>query len=215
MSFLNQLKTHAEIVRTRQQSDTRNLTLCTDRVEQACEMTWKYWHEMVRQLSIIEPKGASFSLDGKTFWPEMRLVDFHIDSRKKMLRNREVYDYVQIHWRIVPRHGDPVPAEVVVNFPTELDRITRRLELGGIKHDRKDIRHPKTNALQGYHFDYETAASGAVTMIANHDQDCLIFKLRNLDGFLQEQSHRPASDVSSFLLDELAKRIVGEPSRFS
>lgn len=158
MSFLNQLKSQASALQTQQRSELQSFDASTAQTESACQKVWFYFSELARQLDVIEPPGPRFTLDGKTHWPAMKLVNFRADFRKKKLRDKEVFDYIAIGWNIVPHAGNPVDGSVSANFPPELLRVETRLAAGAVKHERKDIRHPEKNSLLAIRFDYLTEA---------------------------------------------------------
>jgi hypothetical protein len=214
VSFLNQLKSQAVAAQSRQVSDLQNLDANTEQTELACQTVWYYVQDLAKQLSLIGPVGAKFSLDGKTAWPDMKLVDFRADSRKKMLRDREVFDTITMGWDIVPQVGVPSPAVLSVNFSPELERIEKRLTFGHIAYERKDQRHPEKNTLQAIRFEYTTKARGNLMVTADHDKRVLVFRLANVDGFDISTATWPVDNVDHDLLDELAKRIVAQPHWF-
>ena len=214
MSFLNQLKSQAEALQTQQTAEDRQLAEQNAATEQACRLILQYLQDLARQLSVIKPAGPALTLDGRTPWPAMKLVDFRVDARRKVLRDRESFDYVAMGWSIVPQVGDPVAGVVTVNFPTDMQRVEDRLMMGPVKHDRKQIRHPEKNVLQEVRYEYMTQTRGSVTASADHDHGQIHFRLLNTSGFEVVQTTWPAVRVTHQLLDELAKRIVGQPSRF-
>ena len=69
--------------------------------------------------------------------------------------------------------------------------------------------------MQAIRFDYTTEARGGVTLTADHDDARLVFRLTNLQGFGIVNTAYPAGQIQGALLDELAKLIVGQPSRFA
>ena len=215
MSFLNQLKSQARSLESARSAQDQQLGEKTARTEEACGRVLSYLQDLARQLSVIQPAGPAFTLDGKIRWPAMKLNDFRVDARRKMLRDREVFDYIAIGWQIVPQVGEPVGGVVSVNFPPDLERVESRLATGGIRHERKEVRHPEKNTLQALRFEYLTQARGSVTVTADHDDAQLKFRLANTDGFGIVNTAWPAQRVSHDLLDELAKRIVAQPSRFA
>jgi hypothetical protein len=144
----------------------------------------------------------------------MKLVDFRVDARKKMLRSREVYEYLAMGWRVVPRIGLPVGGIVSVNFPPELQRVETRLAMGLIKHERKEVRHPEKNTLLAIEFDYLTETRGNVQVTPDHDKGVLAFRLLNANGFEILNTSWLATKIRTDLLDELAKLIVSEPNFF-
>jgi len=88
VSFLNQLKTQAKALQKEQGAQQLNLEENTARTEEACRFALPYLQDLARQLNVIGPAAPRFSLDGKTPWPAMKLIEFRVDSRKKTLRSR-------------------------------------------------------------------------------------------------------------------------------
>ncbi len=214
VSFLNQLKTQASALQTETSSKLDNIEANTVQTEMACKTTWLYLSDLAKQLEVIGPAGPRFTLDGKTPWPAMKLRGFRVDSRKKMLRDKEVYGTLGMGWTVVPQMGSPVGGSVSVNFPPDLERVESRLASGQVKHDRKEIRHPEKNTLQAIRFEYTTETRGSVMVTPDHDKGTLAFRLANLSGFGIVSTSWPAARVKADLLDELAKLVVGQPSRF-
>jgi hypothetical protein len=214
VSFLNQLKSQAKALQTQQTESQFNLEENTAQAEEACRFALPYLQDLARQLNVIEPKAPRFTLDGKTPWPAMKLTDFRVDSRKKTLRTREVFDYLAMGWRVVPQVGQPVAGTVTVNFPPDLQRVESRLAMGPVKHERKELRHPEKNTLQALQFNYITETRGNVVITADHDKGELAFRLMNGTGFEILNTTWPAGRVKVDVMDEFAKLIVGEPSRF-
>jgi hypothetical protein len=215
VSFLNQLKSQASALQSQQHTAQQNLAAHTAQAENACKTVWHYLSDLAQQLNVIAPAGPRFTLDGKTPWPAMKLTGFRVDARKKKLRDQEVFDYVAMGWQIVPQTGAPVGGTVSVNFPPDLQRVETRLAFGGVKHERKEVRHPEKNTLLAIRFDYLTEARGNVTVTPDHDQGTLAFRLANANGFDIVNTTWPAAQVHGDVLDELAKLIVAQSSRFA
>lgn len=215
MSFLNQLKSQANALQSQQSAQQQNLEANLAQTEAACKTAHYYLNDLARQLNVLALSGPRFSLDGKTPWPAMKLTDFRVDLRRKMLRDKEVVDYIGMGWAIVPQVGHPVGGSVSANFPPDLQRIESRLASGAIKHERKEVRHPEKNTLLAYRFDYLTEARGSVVITPDHDTATLAFRIANADGFGIVNSQWPAARVQSDMLDELAKLVVGQPNRFA
>jgi hypothetical protein len=215
VSFLDELRSQAKALQTQQGALQLNLEENTAQAEAACQGALAYLQDLARHLNVIGPAAGQFSLDGKTPWPAMKLTDFRVDWRKKMLRNREVFDYLAMGWRVLPRMGAPVGGAVTVNFPPDLQRVEARLAMGPVRHDRKELRHPEKNTLQAIQFDYTTETRGNVVITADHDHAVLAFRLLNTAGFGIVNASWPAAKVRNDVLDELAKLIVCEPNRFA
>ncbi len=215
MSFLNQLKSQAKALQSEHSQTQADLEENARQTEEACRFALHYLQDLARQLNVLAPKGPRFTLDGKTPWPAMKLVDFRVDSRKKMVRSREVFDYIGMGWRVLPQIGNPVGGTVSVNFPPDLQRVEARLMMGPVKHERKELRHPEKNSLQAIQFDYITETRGNVVVTADHDKAVLAFRLMNATGFEITNTTWPAAKIKADVLDELAKLLVGEASRFA
>lgn len=215
MSFLDQLKLQADAVKSRQDRQQVEHDVCTNATEQACQTVFLYLEQLVRQLNVIEPDGPRLSLDGKTPWPAMKLIGFQLDSRRKMLRNREVFDFIGMGWQIVPRIGRPVTGSVSANFMPDLQRLEERLATGWVQHERQEIRHPEKNTLQLVRMDYTTQSRGNIKVTPDHDKGLLAFRLANLTGFGVAQTTWPAAQIQASVLDELARMVCGQPSRFA
>jgi len=214
VSFLNELKSQATALQSKQAVQLENFEANTAQTEMACQVVWKYLQDLARHLNVITPQAPRFSLDGKAPWPPMKLADFRIDFRKKTLRDKEVYDYIAMGWEILPESGVPVAGMVSVNFPPDLERVQKRLAFGHVEHERKDLRHPEKNTLQAICFEYTTKARGNITVTADHDNGQLQFRLANADGFGVVTTTWPAARIEHSLMDELAKLVVAQPSRF-
>ncbi len=182
--------------------------------EAAAKTTWLYLSELAKQLNVIAPAGPGLTLDGRTHWPPMKLIDFRVDARRKMLRDKEVFDYIVMAWRVVPCSGAPVGASVSANFPPDLSRIEARLAAGNVKHERISVRHPEKNTLKAIRFDYLTEARGSITVTVDHDDAKMSFRLSNVQAFATVIKAYPAEQVQHNLLDDLAKLIVGQASGF-
>ena len=214
MSFLNQLKTQAKALQSERVSQQQGLEERTAATEQAGKLVLFYLQDLARQLSVIQPQGPAFTLDGKTPWPAMKLVDFRVDARRKMLRNREMIDYVAMGWQVVPQVGGAVSGLVSVNFPTDMRRVEDRLAMGPVKHERREIRKPDSSALVEVRYEYLTQTRGSITATLDHDNGMVHWRLLNTAGFEIVQTTWPSTRIQQPLLDELAKRLVGEPNTF-
>lgn len=215
MSFLNQLKTQAHAAQDARTQQDASFEQNAKEVEAACRVVNHYFQDLARQLNVLEPASAPFTLDGKTPWPAMKMRDFRVDARRKMLRDREMFDFVVIGWQVVPQVGKPVGGVVQVNFPPDLQRVESRLALGRVQHERKEIRHPEKNTLQALRFEYVTETRGSVTVTADHEKGRLDFRVLNTAGFELLNTTWPAARVNHAVLDELAKRIVAQPNTFT
>lgn len=214
MGFLDQLKNQANALQTRQVEQTQDVEANTAACEAACRTTWRYLQDLAQQLNVIQPPGPALSLDGKTPWPPMKLGGFRTDARRKMLRNREVFDHLAMAWDFGPALGGRLPGAVKVNFPPDLERVQNRLQSAQIRHDRNELRHPETRKLLAYEFVYDCAGRASVMVEPDHDRALMHFRLAAVRDLDVHKVSYPAAQVNTALLDELAKLIVAQPSQF-
>jgi len=103
---------------------------------------------------------------------------------------------------------------VNVNFPPDLERVERRLRAGQVRHERQELRHPETNRLQLIVFLHDMAARASVRVTPNHENGSFDVRLAAVGGLEITSTEHTLAQLSSTALDELAKLIVGQPSRF-
>ncbi|WP_295950947.1 hypothetical protein [Rhodoferax sp.] len=214
MSFLNQLKTQAHALRSQQNATQLSAEARVAQTEAACQTMATYLADLAQQLNVITPPAPAFTLDGRTPWPAMKMADFRCDVRQKRLRGVDVVDYIGMGWRVLPQAGPPVKAAVSVNFPPELERVEARLALGHLKHERLEQRHPETNKLLAIRFEYTTELLGSLRITPDHDQSCFAFRISNATGFEVHTTQLPVVEINPDVLDELARLLVAQPSRF-
>ncbi len=214
MSFLNELKSQAHALQSRQEQNLASLEKSTGVAEAACRQVLHYLQDLARHLNVLGPAAPPLSLDGKTQWPPLRLHSFRVDARKKMLRSQEVHDYLAMGWQIGPAAGQPVPQSIKVNFPPELERVESRLALGMVEHERIEHRHPEKNTLLAVEFCCVAQTRGNITVTPDHEAGMLKFRLLNLSGFGVVNTAYAADQVQTHLLDDLARLVVSQPSRF-
>lgn len=215
MSFLSELKSRANALQGLQLDAQHDFMVNTQACELACRMAQSYLQDVCEQLNIIQPPApAAYSLDGKLPFPALVQRNFRCDARRKMLRNAEVCDYIGVGWDLLPATGLVATHTVTVNFPPDLERVTQRLSVGQIQHERKDLRHPDNHKLLAYVFDYQTASRAFITLTPDHDAGRIAFRVTNVGGFGVLNTVYLAAQVTPSLLDELAKKLLGQPSRF-
>lgn len=212
MSFLQQLKQQASVVKSQQGTQVQALDANVKLTEEACQSIRHYLADLAAQLNVIEPDARTLSLDGRTKWPAMKLSAFRFDVRQKALRQKEVTDYLALGWQILPRVPVTEPARVSVNFPPDLERVESRLRAGFVKHSRLEQRHPDTNKLQAIVFEHELAARASVLITPNHDEAHLHVRLAGVVGLDSQALLVPATTITTAFLDDLAKAVVGQAS---
>ena len=87
--------------------------------------------------------------------------------------------------------------------------------MGPVQHERREVRDAeRKNVLREMRYEFLTQTRGSVMASADHEHGQLHFRLLNTAGFEVVHATWPAARIDHNLLDELAKRIVGQPSTF-
>lgn len=215
MSFLSELKNQAQHLREQQAGIQQDLAGVTKTTEMVCANAWRYLQDLSAHLNVIKPPAPGrYSLDGKSYFPQMQMLNFRSDARKKMHRSQEMFDYIGLGWDVLPVTGQVATHSVAVNFPPDLERVTKRLSMGQIQHERKEQRHPETNKLQAYIFEYPTQFRGSLVLTPDQDTGQIALRIANVGEFGVIQLSCPAAQLTTLALDELAKKIVGQPNEF-
>lgn len=215
MSFLSELKSRANALQGLQLGAQHDLVANTQACEEACRMALVYLQDLCAQLNVIQPPAAgAYSLDGKQPFPALVQRNFRCDARRKKLRNAEVFDYIGVGWDLTPDTGLEATHRVTVNFPPDLERVSQRLSIGQVQYERTDQRHPESNKLLAYVFDYQPESRAFITLTPDHDAGQIAFRVTNVGGFGVLNTCYPAAQVKSPLMDELAKKLLGQSSRF-
>src|SRR6218665_1381707 len=98
MGFLDDLKRQAESLKAEQSVDTELLARNTALADAACKNTLQYWLELAAQLNVLLPRPAlRLALDNRTALEGMVRSEFRVDSRRKAIRDLEVFDHVVLH----------------------------------------------------------------------------------------------------------------------
>lgn len=214
MGFLDQLKQEAQAVQARQGEAVQHLDAHVAATEGTCQQVARYLSELAAQLNIIQPPARRLTLDGKTRWPDMKLAEFRFDTRKKILRQKEVTDHIALGWRVVPAVPTAERGSVSVNFPPDLERVEARLRAGQIKHERLEQRNPDTNKLLSIVFEHDWAARGSVVFTADHDLAQFSLRMTGVVELSVQQQTVSVAQVTTAWLDDLARAVVGQSSRW-
>lgn len=211
MSFLDDLKRQAEALKTQQTGDSAALARNTALAEAACKTVFGYFTSLATQLEVLSPTSPTrFTLDRQNVIDGMRMTEFRADSRRKPLRDEQVFDYLVLHWQL--RSGRAL--QLTKDFLPEMERIESRLRQGGGQFDNEALRNPDNGKLLGRRYSFVADFVGSVRATPLHDSARVHFQLHNLDGFESVSLELPATEVGSSRLDELARWIVGQPHRF-
>lgn len=214
MSFLDQLQAQADVLRARNRVEARDRSAQRKATEAACSAVARYLAKLGEQLDVLQPPAADLALDEREPWPAMATLDFRADTRQKTVDDVPLHASMSLGWRIVPREGVPRAFAASVNFPIEQQRIEDRLAASGMEHQRLEVRHPEHGRLQAIRYEYTTALRGLVLATPDHEAAQIEFRLLNVTTLGPRLVTYAVDQIDTDLLDELARLLVQQPSRF-
>jgi hypothetical protein len=211
MGFLDQLRQQAGALQNQQHVDVAELDRRMRIVEAASKGAYAYLMEVAKHLNVLTPRlrervllGPKATIDGFT------LSNFRFDARRKNLRDHEVFDHIVMQWDA--KSGQAFQWRF--DFIGEMQRLEEKLRAGGIEYERRETRAQDDNRLLEVNFQCVADLRAFVVIEPKHDEGRIDFELRNLEPFEHKTLSVAAHELTQALLDELAKRIVGEPNRF-
>lgn len=211
VGFLDDLKRQADALKAQQTGDTASLERNTALTEAACKTAFSYFNTLVPQLNVLKPAShARFTLDRQNVFDALRLSDFRVDSRRKQLRNDEVFEFLVLHWQF--KSGRTL--QLMKDFLPDIEKLESKLRQSGVQVENEAVRNPDNGKLQGRRYTFVADFYGSVRITPLHDSARLRFQLQNLDGFEAISLELPAIDIGSARMDELARWIAGQPHGF-
>jgi hypothetical protein len=212
VGLLDDLKKQAEQLRTNQGQDAAALQANIDATELACQMVFKYWIELAKQLSVIKPisKGR-YTFDSRlAVFEGLQFTNFRADVRTRDLHSRQVSDNVTLFWDL--RTGKEV--RLTLDFPSDIERLEARIRQAGVRCIPDVVRNHATSKIVEVHYEFVADMQAQVRMRAYHEEARVEFELDNLDGLNHWVIRFDAAQINTALLDELAKWLLGQAHQF-
>lgn len=211
MSFLDDLKRQADALKAQQTGDAAALARNTALTEASCKTVFTYLNTLGPQLNVLRPAShARFTLDRQNVLDGLPLTEFRVDSRRKTVRNEDVFDFLVMHWQL--KSGREL--QLMKDFLPDIEKLERKLHQSGATFENEAVRDEASGKLQGRRYTFIADFVGSVRVTPRHDEGVIHFQLQNLDGFESISLELPAIEVGSSRLDELARWIAGHPHGF-
>jgi hypothetical protein len=211
VGYLDELKRQAEEARAQHTQDIGALQRNAMLTDSACQVAARYFNTLSQQLNILRPASkATWRLDNRIAFHQLRFSDFRADARMKKLRHAEVFDHVVLNFGA--KTGQRVT--VAKDFPPEIEKLESRLRQCGANFESEVIRDPANGRFVEKRFSFVADFVSSIRVLPEHDAARIDFQILNLDGFETVTVSFPAFEVGSARLDDLARWIVGEPHNF-
>jgi hypothetical protein len=211
VSFLNDLKKQADQVRAGQNIDSAALEANIQATDSACQLIFRYWVDLCKQLNVLQPVSSGrYAFDNKTVFTDLRFSDYRSDIRKGPLFGRSVTDYVVLNCDL--KTGKTLVLSK--NFLTDIEKLEARIAQSGVVCRPDEIRNPDNGKLVEVRYEFEANIAARVRVQAQHETAQLGFTIDNFEGLGRWVIDFDAKAINVYLLDELAKWLVGQPNNF-
>jgi hypothetical protein len=211
VGFLDDLRRQADALRDQQDGDAAALRRRVAATEKAARAAMAYFNNLADQLQVLAlPSPTRYELDRKNVFARLPMSDFFADGRRTMLGDDEVHEYVVIHWRC--KSGKTL--QLVKDFPNEIERLDARLAQATCPVSTEVVRNPDNGKLIEVRYEIEADFRASVRCLPQPAEERLDFVLSNLAELETVTGWMPPQALDDALLDELARLVVGERSRF-
>lgn len=211
MGFLDDLRRQADALRDQQDGDAAALRRRVAATEKAARAAMAYFNNLADQLQVLHlPSPTRYELDRRNVFTRLPMSDFFADGRRTMLGDDEVHEYLVIHWQC--KSGQTL--QLVKDFPTEIERLDARLAQGTCPVSSEVVRNPDNGKLVEVRYEIEADFRASVRCLPRPAEERLDFVLSNLAELETVTGWMAPQALDETCLDELAKLIVGKPSRF-
>lgn len=216
MGYLDELRQKAAALSARQRSDDAEFVRRAEATDAACQTTFRYWLELVRQLEVLRPAvPARYVFDPRHVLDgvldHLRFEDFSVDERRTRLRDLDVCDHVVVGSWVRGRRRMVIDKD----FPTEMERLEARLAQAGMAAATPEmVRDGPSGKFRFARYEFEADVHVGVRLVPEHAEARVRFAVQNFDGLATVVVEFAAEAVNVDLLDELARWWLGEPNRF-
>lgn len=210
MGLLDDLKRQAEQVKAHQTAQQRGFGEKVLMVDDAMHHVFLYLNDLVKQLNVLNlPTPRVFDLEPGVRFEGLRLTEFFVDFRKKLLLDRERYNYINLSFK----QASPQTIVVRKELPQIIARFDGQLRSAGARFEvveTKNSRHMVTHA--DFHIQCELHAG--ITITAEPETANLRFNIRNIERLGKFDLLYGVEDITDPLLEDCARYILGEPNQF-
>jgi hypothetical protein len=212
VGFLDDLRRRADEIRARQVTDSSATQRQAALADAACKLTAEYFHALMPQLNVLEPRSrVSYRLDRQNAFEALLLCEFRADARRRGRPGEESYDHVSLRWTL--RSGERL--NLVKDFLPDIEHLESRLRCSGARFDAEAVRDPVNQKLREMRYEIVADFCAEATVTPIPERGALRFDLLNVDAFEKVSVELPSFEVTMARLDDLARWILGEPNAFA
>jgi hypothetical protein len=210
MGLLDDLKRQAAQLQAHQKAQARNFGESVLVVDEAMHRTFLYLNDLVKQLNVLSPPCPRvFDIEPTVRFEGMRLTEFFIDFRKKLVQDRDRYNYISLTWQ----HRSEQVITVRKELPQVIARFENNLRAAGAEFTTRETRNSR-HMVTHTDFTIKCMLRATIRIEAEPDTGTLRFKIRNVERFGSFDLIFTVDDITDPLLEDCARYILGESNQF-
>ncbi|MBL8383108.1 MAG: hypothetical protein JNM90_08550 [Burkholderiales bacterium] len=210
MGLLDDLKRQAEQLQAHRSAQARGFSESVLQVDEAMHHAFLYLNDLTKQLNVLNlPSPRTFDLEPGVRFEGMRLTDFFIDFRKKLVEDRERYDHINLTFQ----QKSSQTIQVRKELPPNIARFEANLRAAGAVfevNEVRNVRHMVTHA----DFTIQCVLRAGIRITPDYESCSLRFTLRNIERLGGFALVFAAEEITDPLLEDCARYIMGEPNQF-
>jgi hypothetical protein len=209
MGLLDDLKRQATEVSSKNQSADATLAQNIKLVEARMQQCYLYLIDLAKQLNVLKPElGKPFPVAAGLQLEGLQASDFFVDGRKKMLLEREHFDYVVVSFQ----YSNPNVFVVRKDFH-QVKPFTDLLMTNSIAYEVEEFKNDRA-MLTHADFKIRSVVKAGLRLQAFHEKGLISFKFKNVERIGLFEQVYAAEVISEPLLEDLAKCLLGMPNNF-
>lgn len=208
MGLLDELRRQADGIRDDARGARQRREENLAATESAAARMFKYFVDLFKQLEVIRPANpTAYAIPHFGTLEGLKLAEAFADYRRKMLGDRQVYDYLSfmITWAAEP------PMVVTRDMPNTVKAARDALWQYGLRAVEEEVRLPGAGT-QKVVFTLPRKLVTHMTVTVNYEDATLDVATRNLMRLGQDDFRFPAASVTETLVEELARATLGQRS---
>lgn len=210
MGLLDDLKRQAAQIEAHRSAQARDFGQTVLEIDDAMHRSFLYLNDVVKQLNVLSlPSPRIFDIEPAVRFEGLRLGDFFIDFRKKIIQDRERYNFINLSFQ----QKSPQVITVRKELPPNIARFENVLRAAGAAfevRETRNARHMVTHA----DFDIQCMIRAGIRLSAEYENAQVRFQIRNVERFGAFDLLFRVEEIHDPMLEDCARYILGEPNQF-
>ena len=210
MGLLDDLKRQAAQVEAHRNAQARDFGENVLEIDDAMHRAFLYLNDVVKQLNVLTPPSPRiFDLEPGLSFEGLRLTDFFIDFRKKLILERDRYHTISLSFQ----QKSPQVITVRKELPPNIARFENTLRTAGAEFNMREVRNDRYMVTHA-DFDVKCMIRSGVRITAEHETALMRFSVRNVERMGAFDLLFRAEQINDPMLEDCARYLLGEHNQF-